>query len=106
MARQVHVPQYIRLVEGGAQPAAVPAPTGVGGSGVVIPDSSDRLLSADELGNFSAAELRIARNEIFARNGLRFSDPSLRVHFSQFSWYRATSDNVELSAIGKPMSAR
>lgn len=93
--------KYIRLVEGGAQPAAVPAPTGVGGSGVVIPDSSDRLLSADELGNFSAPELRIARNEIFARNGLRFSDPSLRAHFSQFSWYRATSDNVELSAIEK-----
>lgn len=93
--------KYIRLVEGGGQPAAVPAPVGVGGSGVVIPDSSDRLLSADELGNFSALELRIARNEIFARNGLRFSDPSLRAHFSQFSWYRATSDNVELSAIEK-----
>ena len=93
--------KYIRLVEGGAKPAAVPAPAGVGGSGVVIPDSSDRLLSADELGNFSALELRIARNEIFARNGLRFSDPSLRAHFSQFNWYRATSDNVELSAIEK-----
>ncbi len=93
--------KYIRLVEGGARPAAVPMPAGVGGSGVVIPDSSDRQLSADELGNYSALELRIARNEIFARHGLRFSDASLRAHFSQFSWYRATSDTVDLSAIEK-----
>jgi len=94
--------KYIRLVEGAAP--AIPAgsaPTGVGGSGVVIPDSSDRLLSADELGNYSALELRIARNEIFARNGFRFSDPSLRAHFSQFSWYRPTSDTVELSPTEK-----
>jgi hypothetical protein len=94
--------KYIRLVEGGAP--AIPAgsaPTGVGGSGVVIPDSSNRLLSADELGNYSALELRIARNEIFARHGFRFSDPSLRAHFSQFSWYRATTDNVQLSATEK-----
>lgn len=94
--------KYIRIAEGGA-PAipAGPAPTGVGGSGVVIPDSSDRLLSAGELGNFSALELRIARNEIFARHGFRFSDPSLRAHFSQFSWYRPTSDTVTLSATEK-----
>ncbi|HJS11264.1 YARHG domain-containing protein [Sphingopyxis sp.] len=94
--------KYIRLVEGGAP--AIPAgaaPAGVGGSGVVIPDSSDRLLSADELGNYSALELRIARNEIFARNGFRFSDPSLRAHFSQFDWYSPTSDTVELSATEK-----
>ena len=94
--------KYIRLVEGGAPTIpAGSAPPGVGGSGVVIPDSSDRLLSPDELGNYSALELRIARNEIFARHGLRFSDPSLRNHFSQFSWYRATSDSVDLSATEK-----
>ncbi len=93
--------KYIRLIEGGAQASNAPAPAGVGGSGVVIPDSSDRLLSADELGNYSANELRFARNEIYARRGFRFSDPALRAHFSQYSWYRATSDNVELSAIEK-----
>ncbi len=94
--------KYIRLVEG-AVPAipAGSAPTGVGGSGVVIPNSSDRLLSADELGNYSSLELRIARNEIFARNGFWFSDPSLRRHFSQFDWYRPTGDTVSLSATEK-----
>lgn len=94
--------KYIRLIEGGGAAAPViPAPTGVGGSGVVIPDSSDRLLSADELGNYSALELRIARNEIFARRGLRFRDPALQNHFSQFSWYRPTTDNVSLSPTEK-----
>lgn len=94
--------KYIRLVEGRAPAiAAGSAPAGVGGSGVVIPDSSDRLLSPDELGNYSALELRIARNEIFARHGLRFSDAALRNHFSRFNWYRATNDAVELSAIEK-----
>ncbi|WP_422061124.1 YARHG domain-containing protein [Sphingopyxis sp.] len=98
--------KYIRLIEGGAAaspppPTAEPMPTGVGGSGVVLPDSSDRLLSADELGNYSALELRIARNEIFARHGLRFKDPRLRAHFSQFGWYSPTTDAVSLSPIEK-----
>ncbi len=98
--------KYIRLIEGGsagalASPAAGPAPTGVGGSGVVIPDSSDRLLTADELINYNAFELRIARNEIFARRGLRFKDPALRAHFSQFGWYRPAADSVSLSPTEK-----
>lgn len=94
--------KYIRLIEGGAAAAPiVAAPTGVGGSGVVIPDSADRLLSAEELGNYSALELRIARNEIFARHGLRFRDPALQAHFAQFGWYRATTDNVSLSPTEK-----
>lgn len=98
--------KYIRLIEGGTAaktpaPAGGPMPTGVGGSGVVLPDSSDRLLSADELGNYSALELRIARNEIFARHGLRFKDPQLRAHFSQFDWYSPTADTVSLSPTEK-----
>lgn len=97
--------KYFRLIEGGAAaPSAIPAgpmPAGVGGSGVVIPDSSDRLLTAEELGHYSTLELRIARNEIFARRGLRFRDPALRTHFSQFDWYRPDTDNVVLSPTEK-----
>jgi len=96
--------KYIRLIEGGTAPkfaSAGPTPAGVGGSGVVIPDSSERLLTADELGNFSALELRIARNEIFARKGLRFKNPALQAHFSQFDWYRPTTDAVVLSPTEK-----
>ncbi|MEQ8311018.1 MAG: TIR domain-containing protein [Sphingopyxis sp.] len=91
--------KYIRLIEGGAARATIASPAGVGGSGVVIPDSSERFLSAGELGNFSAGELRIARNEIFARHGFRFSDPALRAHFERFDWYRPARASVELSDI-------
>lgn len=99
--------KLIRVLDGASPdpaPTAGPpvvAPTGVGGSGVVIPDSSERLLTADDIATFGANELRIARNEIFARNGFRFKDPSLRAHFSRFAWYQPTTDNVQLSAIEK-----
>jgi len=72
-----------------------------GGIGVQIPDSSNRLLTADELRGFGAPKLRIARNEIFARHGFRFEDPGLRAHFSRFDWYKPTTDNVQLSGIEK-----
>ncbi|WP_188237175.1 TIR domain-containing protein [Sphingopyxis sp. LK2115] len=93
--------KYIRLIEDAAAPAVVDVPAGVGGSGVVIPDSSERLLSPDELRGLSAGELRIARNEIFARHGFRFSDPALRAHFGRFDWYRPASVTVELSDVEK-----
>lgn len=99
--------KLIRVLDGAnpdPAPAASPpitAPAGVGGSGVVIPDSSERLLSEDDIAYFGANELRIARNEIFARNGFRFKDAALRAHFSRFAWYQPTTDTVQLSAIEK-----
>lgn len=99
--------KLIRVLDG-ANPDPAPtagppivAPTGVGGSGVVIPDSSERLLTGDDIAYFGANELRIARNEIFARNGFRFKDAALRAHFSRFAWYKPTTDNVQLSSIEK-----
>jgi hypothetical protein len=68
---------------------------------LLIPDSSQRLLTADDVAGFSALELRFARNEIFARNGFRFKDPVLREHFSQFGWYKPVTDNVQLSPTEK-----
>lgn len=41
----------------------------------LFPDSSSRYLSADELAGLSADQLWRARNEIYARNGYRFSSP-------------------------------
>ena len=68
---------------------------------LLIPDSSQRLLTASDLAGFSALELRFARNEIFARHGFRFQDPVLLEHFSQFGWYKPVTDNVQLSQIEK-----
>lgn len=69
--------------------------------GAVFPDSSTRYLTPDELGKLSAGKLRIARNEIYARNGRFFKDPALRSHFSQFGWYNPTSWDVPLNPIEK-----
>ena len=56
----------------------------------IIPDSDSRYLSADELAAYSKDQLRLARNEIYARHGRRFSDEALQAYFDSCSWYRGT----------------
>ncbi|MBO5560925.1 MAG: YARHG domain-containing protein [Firmicutes bacterium] len=56
----------------------------------VMPDSSSRYLTREELSSLSSAQLRIARNEIYARHGRRFKDAGLQAHFDSCSWYRGT----------------
>lgn len=58
------------------------------GDGQVIADSSTRRLTAQELSGLSQAELRLARNEIYARNGRFFRSADLRSHFESFEWYQ------------------
>ncbi len=53
----------------------------------VFPNSSDSLLQEPDLWNLSASQLRIARNEIYARHGRRFADEELQRYFNQCSWY-------------------
>ncbi|WP_077146808.1 TIR domain-containing protein [Sphingopyxis sp. KK2] len=99
--------KLIRVLDGPNPDAAPSAPSAgavaatIAPGDLLIPDSSQRLLSADDVAGFSALELRFARNEIFARNGFRFKDPVLREHFGQFAWYRPVTDNVQLSSVEK-----
>ncbi|MGL6201963.1 MAG: YARHG domain-containing protein [Lachnospiraceae bacterium] len=58
----------------------------------IIPDSSTRLLTAADLNGLSKDELRLARNEIFARYGRRFKDQELQEYFDSKSWYKGTID--------------
>ncbi len=51
-------------------------------------DSSVRLLSEEELWNLSYDDLRIARNEIYARHGRIFDNYDLSTYFNSLSWYR------------------
>lgn len=67
----------------------------------IIPDSDRRMLSADELRHFTKGDLRIARNEIFARRGRYFEAPDLKARFANFSWYAPVTWNPELSQIEK-----
>jgi len=56
----------------------------------VLPFSHLRLVTYEDLAGFTAAELRIARNEIFARHGRRFVDEGLQAHFNNMPWYTPT----------------
>jgi len=49
--------------------------------------SSDRAVDRSDLDGMSLAQLRIARNEIFARHGRQFNDPLLNQWFYSKTWY-------------------
>lgn len=54
------------------------------------PALSERVVKPRELAQLGLWELRIARNEIFARHGYRFGPDELERHFAAQSWYRAS----------------
>lgn len=68
---------------------------------VYFPDSGSRIINPGELSSLNKAELRLARNEIFARKGRIFQSADLTAHFSRFDWYRPTSNEVAVNDIEK-----
>lgn len=52
------------------------------------PQSSTRYLTVNDLSGLSNAELRIMRNEIFARNGYVFKTEAMSNYFNRIDWYR------------------
>jgi hypothetical protein len=81
-----------------AIPAPI-APSRVAQPDFIFADSDRRLLTADDLRGLSKDELRIARNEIFARRGRYFSSADLTARFSQFSWYVPSTWNPQLNNV-------
>lgn len=75
-----------------------PAPA-INPADLTFPDSSTRLLQPSEVYPLGPATLRVARNEIFARKGMRFNTPWLRNWFGRFAWYRPRFDRVPLTPI-------
>ena len=67
--------------------------------GYIFPDSDQRLLSEQDFKGMSPVELRIARNEIYARRGQFFVDRILADYFSQFLWYHPRQVEVDLSPL-------
>lgn len=58
------------------------------------PEGSTRLLTTNDLAGKSQWELRVMRNEIYARHGYIFKNTELRNYFEQQSWYKPQSDDV------------
>ena len=63
----------------------------------VLPDSANRKLKKSDLKGLSKEELRIARNEIYARHGRMFDDKKLQKYFDSQSWYDGTVPASEFS---------
>ena len=65
--------------------------------------ASQQLLTEDDLVGLSKRELRLMRNEIFARHGYIFKSEDLQDYFKKKSWYIPQYDDVsdKLSSIEK-----
>lgn len=50
------------------------------------------LLGDDALGDMFAEDLRVLRNEVYARHGRVFKDPELQKYFESQAWYKANPD--------------
>jgi hypothetical protein len=79
-------------------PASVTAHAKAQG-GFLFPDSDRRYLGDADLAGMSKLELRLARNEIFARHGRFFKDQTLANYFSQFPWYQPSAVEVPISQL-------
>ena len=82
-------------------PPPAPAPVSRSSADFVFANSDSVLLTRAMLSNLSPDQLRIARNEIYARRGRFFRDPALAAHFQRFSWYRPYAWEVPLNAVEK-----
>ena len=67
-------------------------------TGFIFADSHIRRLQRSELRRLNSPQLRIARNEIFARKGRYFKSSDLKRHFGQFSWYQPHTWNPRLNS--------
>ena len=71
----------------------------------IIPDSGTRVITRDEIKDFDKDKLGLARNEIYARHGRKFSMEVYQNYFSSKSWYKVnpnydyTDDNKNLNDI-------
>uniref|UniRef100_UPI0006D05231 YARHG domain-containing protein n=1 Tax=Clostridium sp. NkU-1 TaxID=1095009 RepID=UPI0006D05231 len=53
----------------------------------ILPDSNSRYMDVNDINGMSKEELRLARNEIYARHGRIFSSSDLNDYFNSMAWY-------------------
>lgn len=58
----------------------------------IINDSNSRVISESELYNLTPWELKVARNEIYARHGRAFVSKDLACYFASQGWYKTNSN--------------
>jgi len=63
----------------------------------IISDSSTRVISESELTDLTPWQLKVARNEIYARHGREFVHKDLQCYFGKKGWYKADASFSESS---------
>jgi len=63
----------------------------------VISDSDTRLIQEAEIRDFTPWQLKVARNEIYARHGRPFVHKDLQCYFATKSWYKVDESFTESS---------
>lgn len=63
----------------------------------ILPQSASSYLEPDDLEELTDAELRLARNEIYARHGRMFNDKELQEYFDSCDWYNGTIEPEDFS---------
>ncbi|RGZ00099.1 YARHG domain-containing protein [Clostridium sp. AM58-1XD] len=56
----------------------------------ILPDSDKRILTEYDISGLSEDQIRLARNEIYARHGRKFTSQDLNEYFSGQPWYQGT----------------
>jgi hypothetical protein len=71
------------------------------------PEGSTRLLTPEDVAGKSSWELKIMKNEIYARHGYIFKNAELKSYFESQRWYRPMYDDVSdmISAVEKENAA-
>lgn len=59
----------------------------------IFPDSHERYLSESEVSSLSNEDLRMAINEIYAREGYDFKNKDIKKHFEKYDWYEPVYKN-------------
>ncbi len=80
-------------------PAPAMPPPSASAQGFIFANSDRVRLNPGMLRALTPAQLRLARNEIYARRGRFFRDPALAEYFGRFAWYRPYAWDVPLNAI-------
>ena len=62
--------------------------------------ASQSLLYKESLYGFTKSELKLMRNEIYARHGYQFSTPDMKEYFSKCPWYKPRGNNNAVVAAG------
>lgn len=63
----------------------------------ILPSSGTAPLSRDLLAGLTPRQLRLARNEIYARHGWHFNAPDLQAYFRAKRWYSPAASNQSIA---------